>query len=299
MQPEPSAYLMGGASRTPRIATFLLAIPALGLVAGLIFLPTIGLFVLSLAENFNPGDPVDKFFKGNFGWANYVRLVTDEFVIGRLLRTLAIGAIVTLATIVVGVPLAMALWRMNGRAKALLLALTLTPLLVSIVVSAYGWSVLLGQSGIVNETLRSLGLISRPLKLMHSDIAIVIGLVHILLPFMVLNLLAALERVPRVVLEAASTLGASPLRVHAAITLPLAAAGIRSGVLLVFSLAVAAFVTPAILGGNGTPVFPMVIYEQFSGSFQWAYGAALAIALLVISSVIVALYLATARRVTY
>jgi ABC-type spermidine/putrescine transport system permease subunit I len=144
-----------------------------------------------------PGDPVDQFFAGRFGWANYVRLVTDEFVIGRLLRTLVIGAIVTLGTFIVGVPLAMALWRMSGRAKALLLAVTLTPLLVSIVVSAYGWSVLLGQRGIVNETLRSLGLISRPLKLMHSDIAIIIGLVHILLPFMVLNLLAALERVPR------------------------------------------------------------------------------------------------------
>lgn len=289
---------MCSATRAPRITTFMLAMPALGLVAGLIVLPTVGLFVLSLAENFSPGDPVDQFFAGRFGWANYVRLVSDEFVIGRLLRTLVIGAIVTLGTFIVGVPLAMALWRMSGRAKALLLAVTLTPLLVSIVVSAYGWSVLLGQRGIVNETLRNLGLISRPLKLMHSDIAIIIGLVHILLPFMVLNLLAALERVPRVVLEAASTLGASPLRVHAAITLPLAAAGTRSGVLLVFSLAVAAFVTPAILGGNGTPVFPMVIYEQFSGSVQWAYGAALAISLLAISSVIVALYLATARRGT-
>ncbi|MFN0304823.1 MAG: ABC transporter permease [Burkholderiales bacterium] len=286
---------MGGLAARERLRTVWLATPALTLLVGLIALPTAGLFVLSLAENFKPGDSFEALFAGRFGWANYARLATDEFVIGRLLRTLAIGAIVTFGTLLLGVPLAMALWRMNGRAKALMLALVLTPLLVSIVVSAYGWSVLLGQRGLINDTLRSLGLISRPLKLMHSDLAIVLGLVHILLPFMVLSVLAALERVPLAILEAAATLGASPLRVHGAVTLPLATAGIRSGILLVFSLGVSAFVTPAILGGNGTPVFPMVVYEQFSASFQWAYGAALAIALLVITGCIVALYLASTR----
>jgi len=165
------------------------------------------------------------------------------------------------------------------------------PLLISIVVSAYGWSVLLGRKGLINETLLSMGVITQPLKLMHSDLGIVIGLTHILLPFMVLSVLAALERIPRALLEAASTLGASRWQTHRLITLPLARAGLRSGILLVFTLAMCAFVTPAVLGGNGTPVFPMVIYEQFSASFQWAYGAALSILLLVVMMLIVAGFL--------
>lgn len=273
-----------------------LAAPALALVAAFVVLPALGLFALSLAETFRPGDPIESLITGHFGWANYTRLLADEFVLGRLARTLVIAAIVTVGTLIMGVPLAIAAWRMRPAAKALLVTFALTPLLVSIVVSAYGWSVILGRSGLINETLRALGLTARPLKLMHSDVAIVIGLVHILLPFMVLNVLAALERIPPALLEAAATLGATRLATHRAVTLPLAATGIRGGVLLVFSLAVSAFVTPALLGGNGTPVFPMVIYEQFSASFQWAYGAALAITLLVITAAIVGLYLAGTRR---
>lgn len=273
-----------------------LAAPGLARIVGFIVIPTLGLALLSLAESFKPGDPIGELFTGRFGAANYVRLASDDFVISRLARTLAIGAIVTAGTLALGIPLAISIWRMSGRAKAIALALAMTPLLVSIVVSAYGWSVLLGQRGVVNETLRALGWTGRPLKLMHTDTAIVLGLIHILLPFMLLNVLAALERIPRATLEAAATLGASPLRVHLAVTLPLAAAGIRSGVLLVFSLSVASFVTPAILGGNGAPVYPMVIYDQFVGSFQWAYGAALAITLLVMTMLVISVYLATARR---
>lgn len=273
-----------------------LAAPALALVAAFVVLPALGLFALSLAESFRPGDPIESLVAGRFGWANYTRLLADEFVLGRLARTLVIAAIVTAGTLIMGVPLAIAAWRLRPSAKALLVTFALTPLLVSIVVSAYGWSVILGRSGLINETLRALGLTAQPLKLMHSDVAIVVGLVHILLPFMVLNVLAALERIPPALLEAAATLGAARIATHRAVTLPLAAAGIRSGVLLVFSLAVSAFVTPAILGGNGTPVFPMVIYDQFTASFQWAYGAALAITLLVITAAIVGLYLAGTRR---
>jgi len=272
-----------------------LSIPALSILVALIALPMAGLLILSLADDFKAGDSFDTLLSGRFSLANFTRLATDDFVIGRLFRTLIIGAIVTIGTLILGIPLSMSIWKASGHAKALILALVLTPLLVSIVVSAYGWSVLLGQRGLINDALLSLGIINKPLKLMHSDFAIVIGLVHILLPFMVLNLLAALERVPTAVLEAAATLGAPPLRVHTYVTLPLASVGIRSGVLLVFSLAVSAFVTPTILGGNGTPVFSMVIYEQFSASFQWAYGAALAISLLVITGSIVALYVGRFR----
>ena len=264
-----------------------LALPALLLIAAFVALPCLGLLLLSLSTGFRPGDGWDALLSGPLGLDHYRRMLGDDFVLGRLGRTLVISAAVTFATLAMGVPLALACWQTRGPIRNLLVYASVMPLLISIVVSAYGWSVLLGRKGLINETLLSMGVINQPLKLMHSDLGIVIGLTHILLPFMVLSVLAALERIPRALLEAASTLGASRWQTHRLITLPLARAGLRSGILLVFTLAMCAFVTPAVLGGNGTPVFPMVIYEQFSASFQWAYGAALSILLLVVMMLIV------------
>lgn len=264
-----------------------LALPAILLIASFVAVPSMGLLLLSLSSDFRPGDSWQSLVSGQFGLDHYRRMLGDDFVLGRLWRTLVISAAVTALTLAMGVPLAIACWQTQGSIRNFLVYASVMPLLISIVVSAYGWSVLLGRKGLINETLIGLGLINQPFKLMHSDLGIVLGLTHILLPFMVLSVLAALERIPRSLLEAASTLGAGRWRAHLLITLPLARAGLRSGVLLVFTLSMCAFVTPAVLGGNGTPVFPMVIYEQFSASFQWAYGAALSILLLVVMLLIV------------
>jgi putative spermidine/putrescine transport system permease protein len=264
-----------------------LALPAILLIAAFVAVPSMGLLLLSLSSDFRPGDSWESLVSGQFGLDHYRRMFGDGFVLGRLLRTVVISAVVTVLTLAMGVPLALACWQTRGAVRNLMVYASVMPLLISIVVSAYGWSVLLGRKGLVNETLIGLGLVAQPIKLMHSDLGIVLGLTHILLPFMVLSVLAALERIPGSLLEAASTLGAARWRAHLLITLPLARAGLRSGVLLVFTLAMCAFVTPAILGGNGTPVFPMVIYEQFSASFQWAYGAALSILLLIVMLLII------------
>ena len=269
-----------------------LALPAILLIAAFVAVPCLGLLLLSLSTGFRPGDGWETLLSGPLGLDHYRRLLGDGFVLGRLIRTLALSAAVTVLTLAMGIPLAVACWQSRGPLRNLLVYASVLPLLISVVVSAYGWSVLLGRKGLINEALTALGLISQPLKLMHSDLGIVIGLTHILLPFMVLSVLASLERIPRALLEAASTLGASRWRTHLLITLPLARSGLRSGVLLVFTLAMCAFVTPAVLGGNGTPVFPMVIYEQFSASFQWAYGAALSIVLLIVMLLLVAGFLA-------
>ena len=269
-----------------------LALPAILLIAAFVAVPCLGLLLLSLSSGFRPGDGWETLLSGPLGLDHYRRLLGDGFVLGRLIRTLALSAAVTVLTLAMGIPLAVACWQSRGPLRNLLVYASVLPLLISVVVSAYGWSVLLGRKGLINEALTALGLISQPLKLMHSDLGIVIGLTHILLPFMVLSVLASLERIPRALLEAASTLGASRWRTHLLITLPLARSGLRSGVLLVFTLAMCAFVTPAVLGGNGTPVFPMVIYEQFSASFQWAYGAALSIMLLIVMLLLVAGFLA-------
>ena len=278
--------------RTAAPRAIWLALPATLLIAALVALPCLGLLILSLGTEFRPGDDWQRLLYGSWGLDHYRMMLGDEFILGRLLRTLALSLAVTALTLTMGVPLALACWQTRGWYRNLLVYVSVMPLLISVVVSAYGWSVLLGRKGLINEALIALGLIDQPLKLMHSDLGIVIGLTHILLPFMVLSVLASLERIPSSLLEAASTLGAHRWRTHWVITLPLARAGLRSGVLLVFTLSMCAFVTPAVLGGNGTPVFPMVIYEQFSASFQWAYGAALSIMLMLVMGLLVAGFLA-------
>jgi putative spermidine/putrescine transport system permease protein len=156
-------------------------------------------------------------------------------------------------------------------------------MLVSIVVRAYGWIVILGDTGVINRMLLATGFVDAPLHMMYTDGAMLLGFVYVEFPFMVLAMLASLERIPREALEAARTLGASPLRVTTNIVLPLAAPGIIAGATIVFSLCMTAFVTPLLMGGNGAKVLTTLIYQQFVVSFNWPLGAVAAVILLVLS----------------
>ena len=127
----------------------------------------------------------------------YELALTDPFYLGIFGKTLLLSLIVTVAVSLVGFPLAVMLWRAGKKWRGPLTILVLSPLLVSVVVSTYGWSVILGNRGLINQALIGLGIVGQPVKLMYTDAAIVVGLVHILLPFMVLSILAALERIER------------------------------------------------------------------------------------------------------
>jgi len=233
-----------------------------------------------------------------FTFANFDKLLRDPFYLSIFGKTFLLSVVATILAGVLGYGFAHFMWRADRRWRGVLTILVLSPLLVSIVVTSFGWIVILGRNGLINQALQGLGLIDEPLRLVFNDVGILIGLVHVVLPFMVLSVLAALERIEPVLTEAAATLGASPARVFRHVILPLSMPGIGAGTTIVFSLCISAYVTPAVLGGNGPNFVTTLIYNQFVALHNWPFGAAVATVLLAVALLTVLLYLRWIGRVS-
>jgi len=268
----------------------MLAVPGCILVISLLVLPLGRILILSFTEPSTTG------VRPDLPFGNYVQFLSDWYYGNIALRTLWLAVAATFISACLAFPFAVALWQLPSRLKLLVILLALSPMLVSIVVRAYGWIVILGDTGVINQTLIALGMIDSPLQMMYTDGAILLGFVHVEFPFMVLAILTSLERIPREAVEAARTLGASPSRVTTNLILPLAAPGIVAGITIVFSLCMTAFVTPLLMGGSGAKVLTTLIYQQFVVSFNWPLGAVTAIILLILSLGLVVIFnVATSR----
>jgi putative spermidine/putrescine transport system permease protein len=158
-------------------------------------------------------------------------------------------------------------------------------------VRAYGWMVMLGYNGVVNAVLLWLGVIVMPLRLLNSVQAVVLGLVEVLLPFMVVPLLAALKDIQPSVEEAARALGATPRQTFLKVTLPLSVPGMISGSLMVFSLTITAYALPALLGGAQVKMISAIAYDAMLVSYNWPFGSAVGIAMVVVSTALIYGYL--------
>lgn len=211
---------------------------------------------------------------------NYVLFLSDPFYRDVLWRTLALGAWTTAGCLILGFPLALLLSRLRGMRRSVLYFVLLLPLLTSAVVRTFGWMILLGNNGFINKSLIGLGIVDEPIRMMYTMTGIVIALVEVLLPFMVLALDAALLNIDPHLYEAAQNLGARRARVFAKVTLPLALPGIVSGSVLVFTLAVSAFVTPSLIGGPRIKLMSTLIYQQSMGLLNWPFGGAIAFVML-------------------
>ncbi len=272
----------GRARRRERLAAAWLAGPACLWLAFFFLVPLALVLRLSFYD-FSPTSGIVP----DVGLRNYVKVFTDPYYAGIFLRTLRISLLVTLFTLLLGYPEAYYLTRLRGRAKALLLVAILSPLVVSAVTRTFGWFVLLSATGPVNAAITALGLSARPLKLLYSETGIVIGLTHVLVPFMVLSIYAALQRRDPSLVRAASNLGAGPVRTFLEVTLPLSLPGVLAGSLVVFTLGTSAFVTPAILGGTRVRVVAYLAYEEFLFSLNWPFGAAAALVLVAFTMLLV------------
>ena len=264
----------------------LILLPTLA-VFGLIFAaPLADLILLSFHHMAGPAQ-VD----AAFTLANYRAFVTDPFYLEMLLRTCGLGMLVTLGCLVVGYPVAYYLARTPSRWRGLALFLVISPLLVSAIVRNIGWFPLLSQSGAVNWLLLKLGLIASPLSLINNFTGVVIGLVHALLPFMILTLTTVIQRIEGDLEEAAANLGAGPLQTFWRVLLPLSLPGVVSGSLLVFAMAISAYTTPAILGGNRVLVMATYIAQQFRTVLNYPAGGTAAALLLLFAIVLTVLAL--------
>ena len=279
--------------RRPAPSTLLL-LPASLVVCALLILPLGHLLALSL----NPARPGDIEVTSTLTLSNYGRLFLNWFYLRVLLKTIWISALTTVLCAGFGIVLALAIWRSSRRAHGFIVIIVLSPLLVSIVTRTYGWMVVLGDNGVLNAILLQLGLIHEPLRMMFTDGAVIVGLVHVFLPFMVLCLLTSLDRIDPAIPEAAQTLGAGPLTTFRLVIFPLLSPGLTAGVTIVFSLAMSSYVTPALMGGPNSGMLTTLIYQQFVVTYSWHFGAVLVAVLLATSLSILGLVLFEQARRT-
>jgi putative spermidine/putrescine transport system permease protein len=263
----------------------LLAVPAFVWLGIFFLIPLILILRLSF-YGFSPTGGIQAGFQLN----NYIKLFTDTYYLGIYVRTFRISIIVTIACLLIGYPEAYFLTQLQGRIKALVMMIVVSPLLISAVTRTFGWFIMLGNNGVVNNAIIGLGLSETPLKLLYSETGIVIGLTHVLVPMMVLSIYASLQRRDPALVRAAESLGASPLIAFLKVTLPLSLPGILAGSVLVFTMAMSAFVTPAVLGGSRVRVVAYLVYEEFLQMLNWPFGAALALVLVVLTMTIVLVY---------
>src|SRR5438094_5205331 len=224
---------------------------------------------------------------------NYHRIF-DPYYLRLFGRTLRLGLITMTVCIVLGYPLAYFLARARPRVQALGLFLLIMPLMVSAVIRIFGWIVILGRKGLVNQVLVALGL--DPIKLLYSETAVVIGLVNIFIPFMVLPIMASIERIPPSLEEAAQNLGASWSQMFRRTILPLSVPGLVSGCLLVYSLSISAFVTPALMGNSRERMVGQQVYDEVLVSFNWPSASSLALTMIALTGVLMFCALLGTRR---
>lgn len=234
------------------------------------------------------------------GWtpAHYVKIATDSYYWSILIETFKFGLWVALVTFVLGYCLAYYItFHVRRRfVRRLIYIIIVTPLFTSNIVRSFAWIIMLGRQGIVNETLQATGIVSGPLSLVYSKAGVVIGLSYVLLPFMVLTVSSVLQNLNRSLLEAARDLGATPVMAFIKVTLPLSLPGVIAGSLMVFTLTVSAYVTPSVMSGGRFNLMSMLIFQQYMVLFDFNFGAALGIVLMITTLLVMGIYVMALER---
>lgn len=227
------------------------------------------------------------FHAPDFTLIEYIELGGDDIRLIVLARTLWIAFVVTVASLFVGYPTAYLLHRIPDRFRPLLLLLVVLPLWMSILVRTYAWMVILGRTGIVNTALQASGVTDGPLQLLYVRFSVYVGMIHVMLPFMILPIFNTLRQSEPRLMQAAKSLGASPQVAFFCVFLPLSLPGIAAGCSLVFILSLGFFVTPALLGGARDTTFVMLIERTVNALRDWEMAAAMSVVLLALTLVLV------------
>lgn len=261
----------------------LLILPAL-LVMGIFFvLPYLNMLFMS----FMTPAPGTTYIR-EFTLENYSKTIEDPFNWKIIRQTIQYGIITTAVTLLLSYPLAYHLARAQSKYKSVLMVMILSPLLVGIVIRSFGWMIILADNGLINQAAEALGL--GPYKLMYNQTGVLIGLIHIYMPFMVLSLLGSIQSIDPDVERAARSLGAGGWKTFWKVTWPLSLPGVTSGTILVFVLAISSYVIPSLLGGYRVLTVPLLVVQMVQELFNWPGGSALAIVFFVISIVIVFIF---------
>jgi putative spermidine/putrescine transport system permease protein len=228
-------------------------------------------------------------FKGAEGPTveGYRKVLGDPYYVGIIGNSVRLAVITTVATLILGYPAAFALARARGTFQVVLFSLIFLPLTVSIIVKTFGISIMMGRSGIINWLLINLGFIERPIRLVFSEFNLYFGMVNVFLPFMILPLYSVMRMLDPRLTDAAASLGATPLYTFLHVTLPLTLPGVIAGVSLVFSIGVAAYVTPSLLIGDRFMTMSQVMAKAYLNIRDFQLGASMAVIMLVIAVAVV------------
>ncbi|TKZ17936.1 ABC transporter permease subunit [Shimia litoralis] len=271
----------------------LISIPYLWLLA-LFLVPFIIVLKISLSDSALAIPPYTPTLDFSEGWAgikafwseldmeNFVFLTEDDLYWKAYLSSLNIAIVSTILTLLVGFPIAYAMARAPEEWRPTLLMLIILPFWTSFLIRVYSWMGILSQEGYLNQLLLSLGIISEPLVILNTNTAVYIGIVYTYLPFMILPIYAALEKLDGSLLEAAEDLGCSRTSAFWLVTVPLSKQGIIAGSFLVFIPTLGEFVIPSLLGGSKTLMIGKVLWEEFFSNRDWPVASAVAIILLLI-----------------
>ena len=252
---------------------------------------------ISIVPAINAQPPfASPFDPANWTLESWRLLIGDDLYIAAFANALRIAFTATLVTLLIGYPMAYAMARAEPRWRGVLVMLVVVPFWTSFLIRVYAWMLLLRPTGLINEGLMALGLIAEPLPLMANEFAVHLGLVYSYLPFMVLPLYAALERLDPALLEAAQDLGARPSSAFWRVTLPLSLPGIVAGILLVFIPSVGEFIIPDLLGGPDSPMIGKILWTEFFNNRDWPTASALAIGLLILLVTPILVFQAVERK---
>jgi len=263
---------------------WILLSPALTAITLLLFIPLLFIVVYSFWLRTAVGG-----VEVTFSTQNWQRALTDPFYRYILIATLRIAFITTIFCAVLGYPAAYFIARARGN-KTILLLLLMLPFWISYIIRTMSWINILGVSGALNTTMLSLGIVNEPIQMLYNEATVILGLVHFLLPFMVLNVYVSVEGIDRSLEDAACSLGATRLQAFREVTLPLSLPGLAAGGLLCFVLAAGTYITPLILGGPRDAMFANLVFEAIITQLNWPMGSALSLMLLLVLGAVVAVY---------
>ncbi len=260
-----------------------LIIPALIFILIFFLLPLFFIFIESFYTK-----------TGRLSLSRYIQFFTNKRNLFIYLRTIKLGIIVTLFAVILGYPTAYVISHAKEGKRSLLMSVVILPLMTNPVARTYAWLIILGRFGLINQSLKALGFINKPLRLIYTENAIVVGLLQLFLPLMIISLVSAMENIPDDLEEAARSLGSGWLRSILLVTFPLSSDGLILGATLVFTGSITAYVTPAILGGTRVLTLSTLLHQKSLVLMDWS-GATIVAVVMVLTTLILYILLRKLR----
>lgn len=261
-------------SLTDKGRYWILILPALAIMLTFYIWPLVEIFGISFSEP-RPG------------FDNYASMFDSRPIRTSFVITFRVAAITTIWCLVLGYIVSYAIYNTKPKYVGLMIALVLLPFWLSVLIRSFAWIVLLGRSGVVNDSLGAIGLIDKPLPLMHNEFGVILSMVHVMLPFAILPIMANMKGINPSYVDAARGLGASELRAFISVYFPQTLPGVLSAALLVFVLSLGFYITPALLGGGRVLMISEYITYQIQELLNWGVGTSLSVALLLATAAVI------------